>query len=607
MKKLIHDPALSPHQPVAAAAGDKWSDALPLVDAALHSLKEGERQVLVLRYLRGLSFEDMAREFGGAAAAWRQRGGRALERLRARLGARGVALPAAAVMSGLTILGAHKAPAALVITLSSGALATASEWQAAVWHFIHSMSTNKITLTAAALALLAAPVVWQITEHRQRSATVRSLEKEVAAAREAVTIVPPWKASAAANEVTAASAAVAEEEKIDLAAWAADLYEGNRGPSGVVKAMPVMKRIAELDAAAVLRLLASQDIEGISDLELDMLLGQLLLRLCDLDPKAAVTQALAARARLSGDKSNRVTNALQVALQKWAAREPREALAWLRDSAASGALESRGIRDPFASSRHFAASVFRGLLQSDAKEAEAFLSSLDPAGRSLALTNAGLAIREQKEVAPLVPLIRGLPEKERAQAAQGVLGSIARIKGLDAMKSLAEQLDLSPPWLAKAMVYGTSQGVIGRISQQEMAKRVDWLRAAAPAEQSDRSVGELLGIFFTRQKDYALALLDQEHTAHPSDAMLSAFIGSTPMLHANTAAARDLVKRFQSDVARREAQAMLDERFAPQRANGGRSGPRAVEDTARRTGTARESTSYAPSSGAPANFNSGAE
>jgi RNA polymerase sigma factor (sigma-70 family) len=76
------------HLPLPDDGDIGWKEAAPFLDKALDDLPEKDRQVIFLKYFDGLSFEQMSRQFGGEPAAWRQRGSRAIERLRLPLTSR---------------------------------------------------------------------------------------------------------------------------------------------------------------------------------------------------------------------------------------------------------------------------------------------------------------------------------------------------------------------------------------------------------------------------------------------------------------------------------------------------------------------------------------
>jgi RNA polymerase sigma factor (sigma-70 family) len=99
--------------------------ALPHVDEALAELGEKDRTALVLRFLQQKSLRDVGDTLGTSEEAAKKRVSRALEKLRALLARRGVAIPAAALALGLSQLPVFAAPAALRASLSALAVETA--------------------------------------------------------------------------------------------------------------------------------------------------------------------------------------------------------------------------------------------------------------------------------------------------------------------------------------------------------------------------------------------------------------------------------------------------------------------------------------------------
>ena len=79
--------AMHPHTP----APDENNDLLELLDEALCHLRAGEREALVLRYLREESMGDVATMLGVSQAAARKRVDRGMEKLRSYFARRGIA------------------------------------------------------------------------------------------------------------------------------------------------------------------------------------------------------------------------------------------------------------------------------------------------------------------------------------------------------------------------------------------------------------------------------------------------------------------------------------------------------------------------------------
>ncbi|HEY6228851.1 MAG TPA: RNA polymerase sigma factor [Verrucomicrobiae bacterium] len=101
-----------------------WSEVAPILDSAISKLAEAERSAVVLRFLEGLSFADVARQLGISEGAAKMRVGRALEKLKEFLGREGVMTSASALA---LCLGSHSASAAPGIdALAATAMSKAS-------------------------------------------------------------------------------------------------------------------------------------------------------------------------------------------------------------------------------------------------------------------------------------------------------------------------------------------------------------------------------------------------------------------------------------------------------------------------------------------------
>ncbi len=109
-------------------AAEAWNSLRGDLDAELDSLPSGYRDVLVLRYFEGLSGVETAERLAVPESTVNTRASRALERLRARLGAGGRGLGAAA-LGALIAERASAAPATpfipSVVAAAKGAAASA--------------------------------------------------------------------------------------------------------------------------------------------------------------------------------------------------------------------------------------------------------------------------------------------------------------------------------------------------------------------------------------------------------------------------------------------------------------------------------------------------
>lgn len=104
----------------SSRSGDSdWQDALPHLDAAIDTLPEADRHVLLLHFVNEMTFPEIARRVGKSAAAVQKQSRRALENLQRILGKRGVTLSLGILTAGLTTEMAKAAPVLLLPALGS--------------------------------------------------------------------------------------------------------------------------------------------------------------------------------------------------------------------------------------------------------------------------------------------------------------------------------------------------------------------------------------------------------------------------------------------------------------------------------------------------------
>jgi RNA polymerase sigma-70 factor (ECF subfamily) len=111
---LMNAPTESAHVESSA-----WQDALPHLDAAIDTLPEADRHVLLLHFVNELTFPEIARRVGKSAAAVQKQSRRALEELQRTLRRRGVTLSIGILTAGLTAEMAKAAPLLLIPALST--------------------------------------------------------------------------------------------------------------------------------------------------------------------------------------------------------------------------------------------------------------------------------------------------------------------------------------------------------------------------------------------------------------------------------------------------------------------------------------------------------
>jgi RNA polymerase sigma factor (sigma-70 family) len=112
-------------------ADSRWPQYEGDLDAALASLREGDRKAVMLRFYEHKSFDEIAHILGTAEEAARKRVSRAVEKLRGYFGASTHTLPATVVTYYLYSKLAGPAPIGLAAKISAAAVASAAGTTAA--------------------------------------------------------------------------------------------------------------------------------------------------------------------------------------------------------------------------------------------------------------------------------------------------------------------------------------------------------------------------------------------------------------------------------------------------------------------------------------------
>ncbi len=138
-----------------------WRKIEPEIDELLAKLETAEREAVALRFFEERSYADVGRLLGINENAARMRVERALEKLRASLGRRGIGSTAALLGSALTTHGAITVPAQLAGQIAANAVSLAAASGSAGGLAI-TLSMMKSTQAVSVIAALAVSVaVWQ--------------------------------------------------------------------------------------------------------------------------------------------------------------------------------------------------------------------------------------------------------------------------------------------------------------------------------------------------------------------------------------------------------------------------------------------------------------
>lgn len=156
-RKLQNLTAMTPDIPPDGASA--WREMAPVLDDALAALPENDREAILLRFYRSLSFPEIAATIGIAGGAARKRVDRAVARLRTQLERRGCHLSTTACLGALGNFAAEaKAGALCGGALASNALAATATTTLATGFSsttIAIIMTKKASIAAGAALLLA--------------------------------------------------------------------------------------------------------------------------------------------------------------------------------------------------------------------------------------------------------------------------------------------------------------------------------------------------------------------------------------------------------------------------------------------------------------------
>jgi len=143
-----------------------WTALRPVLDQAMHDLKEGDRDALLLRFFQSRTLAEVGEVLGLSENAARMRVDRALDKLHGLLVRRGIKSTATALGAVLAGQVATAAPATLAATVTSVALAGAATSVGAAVIF---MGMTKLQIgVAAALVVAGGSTLW--SEHQTGSA-----------------------------------------------------------------------------------------------------------------------------------------------------------------------------------------------------------------------------------------------------------------------------------------------------------------------------------------------------------------------------------------------------------------------------------------------------
>jgi RNA polymerase sigma factor (sigma-70 family) len=153
-----------------------WSKLRPVLDEAMHQLKEADREAILLRYFEQRQLAEIGARLGVSENTARMRVERALDKLRAHLARRGISTSASVLSAAISVSAVQSAPAGLAATLTSASLAGAAAETGISATLMKLMATTKLKAGIMS-AFVIAGVMTSLVIDRQARAGLREQEE----------------------------------------------------------------------------------------------------------------------------------------------------------------------------------------------------------------------------------------------------------------------------------------------------------------------------------------------------------------------------------------------------------------------------------------------
>jgi RNA polymerase sigma factor (sigma-70 family) len=150
-----------------------WEQLRPLLDSAMHRLKESDRQAILMRYFEKRSLGEIALQIGLTENAARMRVERALDKLRLYISSRGATTSATFLASALSANAIEAAPAGVALALTNVAL-TSATGTGMIAQFINLLAATKVK-TSIVVAVLGAGAAATFLVHQQSNERIHQL------------------------------------------------------------------------------------------------------------------------------------------------------------------------------------------------------------------------------------------------------------------------------------------------------------------------------------------------------------------------------------------------------------------------------------------------
>lgn len=285
-------------EPPSPAEAPPWTDALPHLDAAIDRLPETDRIVILLHYVKGMTFPQIAASLGKSAAAVQKQSRRAIGSLQKTLSHRGVALSATVLTSCLASEMAKAAPALAIPSVAA----------------IGKPVTGLLVMKKSTLLAVTATVMLCGVPLARQQVTLHLLEARLA---------HPESAELSERKRSGSRALVKSPSLIER--LARDLKARN---SEIPRFLAATDHLAALDDGALIALMRETIASSMTRQDLEVLFGGVLDVLSERDVESALDILIRETPVEYLSASERAKNMFINGIRKLANADPESALPW---------------------------------------------------------------------------------------------------------------------------------------------------------------------------------------------------------------------------------------------------------------------------------------
>ena len=506
---------------------DGWQELRPVIDEAIASLPEKDRETVLLHFYHALSVAEIASRLGIATDAARKRLERATARLRSKLARRGYEPGGAfgvVLMAGFAA--DMKASGAVIHTLSAKALA-ASAAQAPV---------STATLTTAATVMKTTPFVPPV----------------IALIAVGLWISPKWDALAAVDRkemslsgmsgrassgTTVGGGALSRVTSVEvrsgkLFAWekvGAGMTE-NRISGRLVTMTTIedtsldhlLGKLSVEELVAELEEVARAEMDEISRRWIETKIFRLLIK---KSPDVALSHA-----REKGAVA-RNSFVMKEALFQRAIKDPLAAAAWLDQQVAAGEFETKRLDGTNPLRTRLESALLERMFSVDPDAASSRLEGMSPAAKMEVMTMIGeMAVLSPRREAAYVELARLHLTPEECRKLLGITAWTMDSRQVDSFLGRINATPEERIAICEMAATGaiSSKPMNGKLTMADLVETRGWLERTAAVE-ANRVVGQALGkalefgpASFSEIASLAVGLQGQDG----NDEVLAAFLGS---------------------------------------------------------------------------------